>query len=221
MATYRQYCPIARATEILATRWSLLIIRNLMFGATTFSAIAQGVPTMSRSMLTKRLAELERAGVVVSTPKPNGQGSTYALSAAGADLAGVIDSLGQWAETWVEVLPEHTDPGFALWAWCQVQLNREALPPGRTVVRFSFPDERVGNRFFWLLVQDGTAELCITDPGGEPALRVVARSAEFVDWHRGVLSWRDATKTDAITVTGSPAMVRAFPTWNTRAPVLA
>ncbi|MGI9615450.1 MAG: winged helix-turn-helix transcriptional regulator [Acidimicrobiales bacterium] len=221
MASYRQYCPIARATEILAERWSLLIVRNLMFGATTFSTIAQGVPTMSRSMLTKRLRELEHAGVLASSPKPNGQGSTYALTDAGRDLVGVVDSLGQWAETWVEVLPEHTDPGFALWAWCQVQLNRDALPEDRTVVHFEFPDERAGNRFFWLLVQDGDAEVCVSDPGGEPALRVVARSAGFVDWHRGALSWSKAVRSGQIVVTGTRSLVRSFPTWNTRVPMLA
>ncbi len=221
MASYRQYCPIARATEILAERWSLLIVRNLMFGATTFSSIAQGVPTMSRSMLSKRLRELERAGVIVSTAKPNGQGSTYALTAAGADLVEVVDSMGRWAETWVEVLPEHTDPGFALWAWCRVQLNCEALPAGRVVVSFEFPDERAGNRFFWLLVQDGAAEVCATDPGGEPELRVVARSAAFVDWHRGVLSWSKAVRNGDIDITGNRFLVRAFPTWNTRTPLLA
>jgi len=219
MATYRQYCPIARATEILAERWSLLIVRNLMFGATTFTAIAQGVPAMSRSMLTKRLRALERAGVITATPKPNGQGSIYRLTEAGTDLADVIDSLGRWAETWVEVLPEHADPGFALWAWCQVQLDRDALPGGRVVVHFVFPDEAVGNRYFWLLVDQGDAEVCATDPGGEPDLHVVARSSAFVDWHRGALSWSEALRRRDITIDGSPALTRAFPTWNTRTPV--
>ena len=220
MASYQQYCPIARATEILAERWSLLIVRNLMFGASTFSGIAQGVPSMSRSMLTKRLRQLERAGVILSSPKPNGQGSTYALSDAGADLVGVVDSLGRWAEKWVDVLPEHTDPGFALWAWCQVQLDNDALPAGRVVVQFEFPDERAANRFFWLLVHERRAEVCVTDPGGEPDLRVVARSAAFVDWHRGVLPWTRAIRSGEIAVTGDRALVRAFPTWNTRVPVL-
>ncbi len=221
MRSYRQYCPVARATEILAERWSLLIVRNLMFGANTFSAIAGGVPAMSRSMLTKRLRELERAGVVTSSPKPNGQGSLYALTDAGADLAGVVDSLGQWAETWVEVLPEHADPGFVLWAWCQVQLNRDALPAGRVVVHLEFPDEQVGNRFFWLLIQDGDAEVCVTDPGGEVDVKVVASSTAFVDWHRGALDWSGALRSAQIVISGNRSLVQAFPSWNTRVPVLA
>lgn len=221
MATYRQYCPIARASEILAERWNLLIIRNLFFGATTFSSIAQGVPMMSRSMLSKRLRELERAGVVASSPKSAGRGSTYHLTEAGADLLGVLDSLGKWAEDWVEVLPEHADPGFALWAWCQVQLDRSALPDGRVVVHFQFPDEVPGNRNFWMLIQHGDAELCATDPGGEPDLRVVAESEAFIDWHRGVLPWSVAVRRRAITITGSRALVRAFPTWNSHVAVVA
>jgi hypothetical protein len=92
------------------------------------------VPTMSRSMLLKRLVELERAGVVESRPKPDGRGHLYCLTEAGADLAGVIDRLAEWGERWIEVTTERSDPGFALWAWCQVQLDRSALPPGRVVV---------------------------------------------------------------------------------------
>ena len=91
---------------------------------------------MSRSMLTKRLGQLERAGVLCPVPKPDGPGSRYELTAAGADLLGVIEALGRWAETWVDVLPEHADPGFALWAWCHVQLDRDALPDRRVVVAF-------------------------------------------------------------------------------------
>lgn len=220
MATYRQYCPVARACEIVAERWNLLIVRNLMFGATTFTEISGGVPTMSRSMLAKRLRELQAAGVIASAAKPNGQGSIYTLTQAGADLAETVDSLGRWAENWVEVLPEHADPGFALWAWAMVQVDRQALPDGRVVVHFDFPEERAGNRFFWLLIDDGNAEVCTTDPGGAPDLRVVARSAAFVDWHRGALSWSNAIRNGDISIRGTRSLVRAFPSWNTRSPVL-
>jgi DNA-binding HxlR family transcriptional regulator len=218
VATYRQYCPVARAAEILAERWSLLIVRNLLLGATTFTDLAMGVPYMSRSMLIKRLRELEHNGVIVATPKSNGQGSTYALTDAGHDLTGVVEDMAAWAERWVDVRTEHTDPGFALWVWCKVQLNRDALPPERLVVAFRFPEERAGNRRFWLLVEGGNAEVCLTDPGGEPAAEVVARSRAFVDWHRGILCWSEAVRSGAITVHGRRAIVRALPAWNVGEP---
>jgi len=215
VASYRQYCPVARATEIVAERWTLLIVRNLLFGAETFTAIARGVPTMSRSMLVRRLSELERAGVISVTPKTSGQGSRYRLTDAGRDLLAVIDELGDWAERWVDVLPEHNDPGFALWAWCQVQLAHSRLPAGRVVVHVAFPDQPPGNRDFWLLIAQEHGELCLKDPGGDPDLRVVARSADFVAWHRGALDWREAVRSGGIAVYGDPALARAFPTWNT------
>jgi DNA-binding HxlR family transcriptional regulator len=218
VASYHQYCPVARACEILTERWSVLIVRNLMWGATTFTDLAQGVPHMSRSMLIKRLRELERNGVVTATPKANGQGSTYALTTAGRDLTGVVGALAGWAERWVDIRPEHTDPGFALWVWSRVQLDRDALPPGRVVVGFTFPDERAGNRRFWLLIADGDAEVCVTDPGGEPAAEVTAQSRAFVDWHRGVLPWRAAVRAGTIKIVGDRAIVRSLPTWNLRQP---
>ncbi len=220
MGTYRQYCPVARASEIMAERWNPLIVRNLMFGADTFSAIARGVPTMSRSMLLKRLAELEHAGVIESRAKPSGRGHLYGLTEAGVDLAGVIDELAHWGERWVEVTTERSDPGFALWAWCRVQLNRSALPPGRVVVEFLFPQEAPTNRRYWLLIEHGDAEVCYSDPGGVPDLHVEAASLAFVDWHRGARSWRDVIESGEVTVTGRPRLRRALPTWNRHQPEL-
>ncbi len=212
--TYGQYCPLARASEILASRWTPLVIRNLMFGADTFSAIASGVPQMSRSMLVTRLDELERAGVISAVPKPRGRGRRYLLTEAGRDLATVVTALSEWGERWVEIGPAHTDPGFALWAWCRVQLDRAALPIGRVVVAFVFRDQPRGNQHFWLLVENHSAEVCYTDPGGEPALFVDAESAAFVDWHRGRLSWDQARRSGRIEVHGDRRIAAQLPTWN-------
>ena len=220
MGTYHQYCPLARASEILAERWTPLIVRNLLFGANTFSAISRGVPTMSRSVLIKRLDELERAGVVTAWPKPGGRGQLYGLTEAGADLAGVIDQLAAWGERWIEVTTERSDPGFALWAWCQVQLDRAALPAGRVVVALSFPDERPSNRRYWLLVDHGDAEVCYSDPGGEPDLTVEAASLAFVDWHRGARRWADVLRSGEVRLAGPTWLRRSFPQWNRHTPVL-
>lgn len=218
MGSYRQYCPIARASEILAERWNPLIIRNLMFGVDTFSELARGVPAMSRSLLIKRLAQLQGDGIIDKSPKPDGHGHLYRLTDAGRDLAVVIDSLGAWGERWVEVTTEHADPGFALWAWCQAQLNRSALPERRTVVAFTFPEEPPGNRYYWLLVEHGDAELCYSDPGDDPDVYVAAESLAFVEWHRGRLDWLEALRTDRIEVTGSRDVVQALPEWNLHNP---
>jgi DNA-binding HxlR family transcriptional regulator len=220
MVTYRQYCPVAVASEIVAERWNPLIVRNLMFGADTFSAIANGVPSMSRSMLIKRLDELHRARVIEKQLKPDGRGYHYRLTEAGADLAGVIGALAAWGERWLEVTADQSDPAYALWTWCQVQLNRPTLPDGRVLVAFKFPQERPSNRRFWMLIEHGNAEMCHSDPGGRPDLTVEARSQAFVDWHRGARTWRDVLSAGEITINGPQRLRRAFPTWNLRAPVV-
>lgn len=214
MGHYRQYCPIARAVEILGERWTVLVVRNLLMGADTFNGIARGVPTMSRSVLVRRLGELTQAGVIEIAPKPGG-GSTYHLTAAGRDLAEVVEQLGVWGTRWLEVTTEHSDPSFALWAWCQVQMDTARLPASRTVVSFTFPGEKPTNRRYWLLVERGAAEVCYADPGGAADVAVVAESVAFVDWHRGVRSWSDVVRSGKIVVTGRRDLVRALPTWNT------
>jgi DNA-binding HxlR family transcriptional regulator len=111
MRTYGQYCPIARASEVLAERWTPIILRNLPLGSTTFSEIAAGAPGLSRTLLTTRLRKLERAGVVHTTPSPSGRGSRYHLTEAGQDLAAVMKALGTWGERWTELAPSTSAPG--------------------------------------------------------------------------------------------------------------
>jgi DNA-binding HxlR family transcriptional regulator len=207
--SYREYCPIARASEILAERWTPLVVRNLLYGCRTFSDIARGVPAMSRSLLIKRLKELDRAGVVRKAAD-----GTYELTEAGADLAAVIDALGVWGERWLEVTTEHTDPGFALWSWARYYLEADALPQARALVEFEFPDEPPTNRRYWLLVERGAAELCYSHPGGEPDVFVTAASDAFTRWHVGTLDWRRALADGSIRVAGSPRLARAVPGWN-------
>ena len=214
MRTYHQYCPIARTSEILSERWTPLVVRNLLFGADTFTQIANGVPTMSRSVLATRLRQLEGAGVVRKLRV--GSGVRYRLTEAGRDLVPTMEAMASWGERWLEVTTERADPGFAMWAWCKAQLNRPALPIARTVVAFTFPDQAPSNSRYWLLVENGDAEVCFSDPGDEPAAEVVAESLAFVDWHRGELEWSDALRSDRIQVTGDRAIARSLPTWNLR-----
>jgi hypothetical protein len=191
-----------------------------MFGAETFSELARGVPAMSRSMLIKRLNQLEHDGIIAKTPKPDGPGHLYQLTEAGADLADVINSLATWGEQWLEVTTEHADPGFALWAWCQVQLDRSVLPQERTLIAFNFPQEAPGNRYYWMLIEKGDAELCYSDPGGDPDVSVTAQSLAFVEWHRGRHAWPEALRSGQIELTGDRRIARSLPTWNLHTPLL-
>lgn len=215
--SYGQYCPISRAAEILAERWTPLVIRNLFLGCTSFNAIAGGVPGMSRSLLTSRLRSLEGAGVIATRPKEGRRGREYRLTEAGRALWPVIESMAQWGEQWIELQPEHTDPSFVLWAWVHVHLRRDRLPRRRVVVEFEFPEQPAPHRRYWLLMEHGQAELCYAHPGFEIDLEVVARSEAFTRWHVGTQSWQSALRSGDIRVDGPPSLARQLPGWNARA----
>jgi len=96
---YGQFCPIARSSELLAERWTPIIVRNLLNGCRTFNEIRQGAPSISTALLAQRLEGLERHGVLVRTVNPSGRGATYELTEMGQALRAVLDAMGQWA-TW-------------------------------------------------------------------------------------------------------------------------
>ena len=216
MRTYGQYCPIARAAEILAQRWTVLILRNLLLGSTTFTQIADGAPGIPRSLLASRLRELERAGVVEAQPIGRGRGSSYALTGAGKDLGGVMLAMGSWGERWLELAPEHLDPGVVLNSWVSWYLARELLPAHRVVVRFDFPDRPRKADQFWIIFDGERSEICRTNPGFDEDLVVTSESLALSEWHLGRVEWTDAVQAGRIQLAGPPRWARELPTWNRR-----
>lgn len=216
MRSYQQYCPVARGAEVFAERWTPIIMRNILYGCHTFNEIAAGAPGLSRSLLTKRLRELERAGVITITPKDDGHGSRYEPTEAGLGLEPVLNALGVWGEMWMEVRPVHTEPGVILWSWCSVYLRRDLLPEKRVVVRFEF-EYRGRPETAWMLIDGGTAELCASDPGyGDDLLVEVNDALVFARWHLGQIDWANALRSGGLTVKGPPELRKALPTWNRR-----
>jgi DNA-binding HxlR family transcriptional regulator len=216
MRNYGQYCPIARASAVLAERWTPIILRNLLNGCTTFTDIADGAPGIPRSLLTGRLRELERVGVVWSEANPSGRGSLYHLTQAGQDLKELLYALGTWGERWLELAREDVDPYVVLWSWCEWYVVREQLPDQRVVVRFEFPDQPLSSRWFWVVFDGERSEVCRKDPGFEVDLVVKAESMALAEWHLGRVEWNDALRADRIRVAGSRRLGRMLPTWNRR-----
>lgn len=216
MRSYQQYCPVARGAEVFAERWTPIIMRNILYGCHGFNEIADGAPGLSRSLLTKRLRELERAGVITITPKEGGRGSIYEPTEAGLALEPVLSALGVWGEMWMEVRPIHTEPSVILWSWCNVYLRKDLLPESRVVVRFEF-EYRGQAETAWLLVHQGEAEICAIDPGyGDDLIVTVHDGLVFARWHLGQLEWAQALRSGGLTIEGPSVLRKALPTWNGR-----
>jgi DNA-binding HxlR family transcriptional regulator len=168
---YGQYCPLAKGAEVFAERWTPLILRELLRGSTTFNDLHRGVPRMSRSLLSSRLRKLESCGVVKRSQHANL--TEYHLTPAGRELGAVVSQLGTWAQRWFRsTFKEHElDVGVLMWDMrCTVDAG--ALPSVRTVVQFTFTDQSVSSRYWWLLNDEGGVDLCPVDPGEEATLEV-------------------------------------------------
>jgi DNA-binding HxlR family transcriptional regulator len=216
MRTYGQYCPIARASELLAERWSLIILRNIVIlGCRTFNEIADGAPGLSRGLLSKRLRELERAGVIEIRALSKRPGSSYEPTDAGRELAELMRVLQRWGSKWAELTPEQAHPGVVLWMWATFFLDRERLPTRRVLVRFDYPTLSGPGSRSWLLIERGEAEICEKYPGGDEHLVVVVNDpVVFARWHLGEVGWGEALRSRAIEVNGAGGLVRALPTWH-------
>ncbi len=216
MRSYGQYCPIARASELLAERWSIIILRNIVIlGCRTFNEIADGAPGLSRGLLSKRLRELERAGVIVIRRKPAGPGSTYEPTEAGRELTEVMRALQHWGSKWAALTPEQAHPGVVLWMWATFYLDHSRLPQRRVLVRFDYPNLSGPGSRNWLLIERGDAEICETYPGGDEDLVVVVNNpVVFARWHMGEIAWGEALRSGAIDVMGSRNLARALPGWH-------
>lgn len=206
--SYRQFCPIARASEILGERWTMIILRNLLIGCRTFTEIHKGAPGIPRSLLTNRLKKLERAEIVRRLPSPSGRGWVYEMTPMGVDLWQVIIPVGTWGMRWLEIGPT-IDPGVALWAlFRNVQPDR--LPDRRILIRFTFTRPKT---VLWGLWDQGELETCLKHPGGEEDLHITAEAEWIGRWHLRRCTWEQALAGKHIVIEGPRDLARAFPTW--------
>jgi DNA-binding HxlR family transcriptional regulator len=207
---YGQYCPIARGSEIFAERWTPLIVRNLILGCHSFGELHAGLPGMSRTLLASRLGALSRAGVIETRPNPTGRGSRYYLTPAGQDLHDVIDALGTWGARWLEMAPEHYDPGVVLWSMCRL-MERDRLPDHPVVIRFDIPDH--AKRRFWVVVQRPEPEVCLKPPGAQEDLVITMNAEWLTKWHMGRITLADARDCGLIEIEGPRSVLRDLERW--------
>lgn len=210
MRGYGQFCPIARSSELLAERWTPVIVRNLLNGCRTFNEIRQGAPGIPTAVLTQRLQTLERSGVLVRTPKPTGRGATYELTEMGHALAPVLEALGQWGARWLEIEPHHLDPAYILWATVKL-VDVDAIPEGTTTVRVHLTDHPTNS--YWMLLRRPHAELCTRGLGLAEDLLCTTDSHTLVQLHLRQTSYPAALRSGRLLLEGPAPLRRKFAGW--------
>ena len=212
MSDYNRYCPISMGSDVLADRWTPLIVRELVLGNTRFNDIARGLPGISRSLLVRRLNHLERAGVIERWPSPTGKGSEYLLTSAGRDLERVLVALGRWSVEWLynELRPRDIDAQTLMW-WMHRLVVPEKLPTGRVVVEFRHTAPV--RLTIWMVIDRGEVSVCMQHPGYDSDLVVTCPTTVLSGVFSGVDSWAHEVAEGTIVVDGPPRLAKALPTW--------
>lgn len=218
MAKYGQYCPVAQALEILGERWTLLIIRDMLTGTRHFNELKRGLPGISTGLLSKRLRQLQYAGIIEKQSVASGRKTTeYHLTEAGHALQSVIHSLLVWGTNWAFGDPslEQLDPLLLMW-WMHDHVDQTQLPEKRVTIQFDFHGAKTET--YWLVLTHDDATVCLTDPSYGVDLLVKTDLATFFKLWLGRIEYDEAISEYDVEVLGIPQLTRAFPRWFTWSP---
>jgi DNA-binding HxlR family transcriptional regulator len=218
-ASYKQFCPLAMAAEVLCTRWTMVLLRELLAGSTRFNDLRRGVPKMSPSLLSQRLKELEAAGIVERRAARSlgggGDGGhfEYHMTESGKDLRAVVEAMGFWGQRWVDarLSLDNLDPSLLMWDMRR-NLNPEPLPKQRTVIQFLYPGLPASKRAWWLVVEPhGAVDLCWYDPGFDVDLYVSTDLRTMTAIWMGLTTVAKAG--DKVMLTGNREIARTMQVW--------
>jgi DNA-binding HxlR family transcriptional regulator len=212
MRDYGQFCPVVMGSEVLADRWTPLILREMVLGSTRFNDIERGLPGISRSLLAGRLKHLERKEVLERRPAVGGRGSEYHLTPAGMDLGSVVMALGEWAVRWklTEPEPEEVDPRTLAW-WMHLRVDHERLPDERVVIEFAFTAPK--REQIWMVLDRGDPSVCYIHPGFDSDLIVKTPSIPLARVFNGLTTLDRAVDAGDIELLGPPKLVKGFGRW--------
>lgn len=212
MHSYGQFCPVAKASEIFAERWTPLIMRELLMGSTRFNELERGLPRISRSVLSQRLKQLEQDGIIERRAVAGTRSVEYVPTVVGQGLFDVIMLLGEWGARWLneDIDPADLDPNLLLWDMHR-RVDSERLPTDRVVVRFDFTG--LFQQSNWLILDRQEVSVCYVDPGFEVDLVVTTDTMALHRIWAGHQSFDHALRSREVRIDGPRNLARQFPGW--------
>jgi DNA-binding HxlR family transcriptional regulator len=214
--SYQQFCPVAMAAEILCTRWTIILLREMFAGSTRFNELRRGVPRMSPALLSRRLKELEIAGIVARSASDADPGVfEYRLTESGRELGPLVEAFGIWGQRRIEtnVSLQHLDVDLLMWDMRR-SLNTTPMPTRRSVVEFVYPELTAAQRRWWLIVDpEAGVDLCKIDPGFDVDLYVSVDLRSMTAIWLGLDTVRAAVSNRRMVLTGSRQLASSMQTW--------
>ena len=210
---YGQFCPIAKATEIVGGKWTLLIIRELLMGSSRFNELQRGLSLISPTILSRRLDELAQHGLVLKKKIPGQRGHEYFPTGSCKELLPVIRGLGEWGMRWARsnLTDKDYDAGF-LMMYLKRSIVTEKFIGRETVLRFHFTD-RDETSEWWLVVAGGEVDLCTNDPGKDVDVYFTTTVKMMADIWMGDATYRKAIRDRSLSVVGDRNLTRNVTAW--------
>ena len=213
MTVYGQFCPVAKASELLGERWMILILRELLLGSHRYSEFQRALSRISPSLLTKRLKQLESAGIIIRKTQQGRKGHDYYLTPAGKELAPIVEHLATWGMRWArgQLNDDELDVEFLMWD-IQRRFDTDRLPDGETVFCFIFND-LTSFKNWWLVVKDGEVDVCTENPGKDVDLYVSTSLRNLVKIWQGDIEIKAAQQQKLIKTQGNKQLTKTMPDW--------
>lgn len=214
---YGQYCPVAMSAEILCTRWTMPLVRELLQGSRRFNELRRGVPRMSPALLAQRLRELEAAGIVERLPMNNGtELYEYTLTDAGKSLGDVVGAFAKWGQTWLDEQTALDNASIDHLMW-EVRRHANPAEASRTpaVVKFTVANTKAKAKPDWWLIMeaDEPADVCWEDPGREIDLYVTSDLRTLTAIWLGLTTIGEAIACGALELSGDKALGGGMQRW--------
>ena len=214
MDRYCQFCPVAKAAEILCEKWVILVLRELMMGSTRFNDFRRGLPRISPTILSRRLKTLEEQGVIYREQKENRGSYEYRLTESGEELRPIILGFGTWGHRWAKnkITKDDLDAGFLLWDMRR-RLNVEYFGNSRVVIHIEFTDQKKNDRYWWMIIEQHEIDLCFEDTGHEPDIIISTTLSTMTKVWLGYRSLASAIKNDEIKLIGQSTHLKNVAKW--------
>ncbi len=214
MEKYCQFCPVAKAAEILCEKWVILVLRELMMGSTRFGQLRRGLPKISPSILSRRLKTLEDQGILERTKKPRGNSYEYNLTESGEQLRPIVLGFGSWGYKWAKnkITKEDLDAGFLLWDMRR-RLNVEYFNKQRVVIHIEFNDQQSRDRYWWMVIDNNQIDLCFEDTGHEPDIVIITTLPVMTNVWMGYKKLASAIREGKMKILGSKIHVKNISEW--------
>ncbi|MHA7970194.1 winged helix-turn-helix transcriptional regulator [Rhizobium sp. CAU 1783] len=216
---YQQFCPVAKACEVLEPRWTLLLLCEMWAGSLRFNEIHRGVPGMSPTLMSKRLREMEQRGLVRRLRNEDTGEIQYRTTEMADELQPIVHALGQWAHRYIDadVTLENLDARLLMWNMRR-KVDIARLPSGRrSVIKFSFPELPRDEQDYWLMSRPGLpVDLCLIDPGHDVDLFVIADLKAMTSAWMGHSSLGAEVSKGRISLVGDQRLAASIGDWMVR-----